>query len=653
MAEPNSAAASLVALQPALTLFAQALAGRSVALREGATASPNAAVTATTPITLPAQIAWFASERDNRGAYRIAVMREALAGHEDESLQQALAAASVCWRRIWRSLERLRIDAAIAHSYPGARADLARQRAHELAQRQQAPARRWPLTRALATLQRHALGDALPAATADNPVMRTVLRDADTLRANDAGALDSARLATRVCALLGAPALASHRAHADAGAGAGAPAVLTAPAEMPSGPRNPETVNATPGDDAAALAPARGDGSTQTGASGASQVLRRAAATIAPPRAAATRTRTRPPGTRTEPSAARLQPSDDGQPPGRAHAIDEWDYQQQRLMTGWCTLIERRQHGGDTAFIHSVRRRHAELARRVHRQFAAWRPEGLQRVHGASDGDEVELDRVIEAMVDRRAGLFDDRAWYVRRDRAQRDVATALLVDTSASTDFVLPDAMVGPPRAAPTVQSDAVYLYDLALSAPPPEPAKRRVIDVAKDAIALMCDALHTLGDCFAVYTFSGHGRTNVDFRIVKSFGEAVSSRTASAIAALRPHGATRTGAAIRHATAQLVRQSQRRRALIVVTDGYPEDIDYGPAPRDLHYGVEDTAHALLEAQALGVHTFCLSIDPAGHDYLRRMCPPQRYLVIKDLAALPGELAKVYQAMTRASHNT
>ena len=301
-----------------------------------------------------------------------------------------------------------------------------------------------------------------------------------------------------------------------------------------------------------------------------------------------------------------------------------------------------------------MRRRHAELARRVHRQFAAWRPEGLQRVHGASDGDEVELDRVIEAMVDRRAGLLDDRAWYVRRDRAQRDVATAFLVDTSASTDFVLPDATrVGPPRPAPSVQAEAVYLYDLALSAPPPEPPKRRVIDVAKEALALMCDALHTLGDCFAVYTFSGHGRTQVDFRVVKSFDEAVSSRTAGALAALRPHGATRTGAAIRHATAQLVRQSQRRRTLIVVTDGYPEDIDYGPEPRDLRYGVEDTAHALLEAQALGVQTFCLSIDPAGHDYLRRMCPPQRYVVIKDLAALPGELAKVYQAMTRASHDT
>ncbi|MFI4932534.1 MAG: hypothetical protein ACHP83_19990, partial [Burkholderiales bacterium] len=80
----------MAALQPALALFAQALAGRNVAL--------------------PPQIHGFASERDNRGAYRIAVMRQALAGVVDPSLQAALAQASISWRRIWRSLERLRID---------------------------------------------------------------------------------------------------------------------------------------------------------------------------------------------------------------------------------------------------------------------------------------------------------------------------------------------------------------------------------------------------------------------------------------------------------------------------------------------------------------------------------------------------------------
>jgi len=647
-AEPASAVASLAELQPVLALFAHALAGRAVTLRQDAgnvASTRSGPGNATIAFMLPPHIAWFASQRDNRGAYRIAVMRQALAGHRDQSLQAALAERSVCWRRIWHWLERLRIDAAIARDYPGARADLTRQRAHDLAQRRQAPRRRWPLTRALDTLSRHALGDASAAAAADTAVTQTALRHADALRASDAGPLDSARATSHICAALGVPALARRRTRGIP-AGGTAPAALATPGVSPSDPGNPIAAKAR--GDGAALEPAPAEGGANAGATAAHRALLREAGPMVNHRPGVATPRTLPSAAPIDPRAALVAPRDDGEPPGHAHPIDEWDYRQQRLLRHWCTLIERRQHGGDATFIHAVRRRHAELARRVHRQFAAWRPEGLQRVHGASDGDEVELDRVIEAMVDRRAGRFDDRAWYVRRDRAQRDVATAFLVDTSASTDFVLPDGLVGPPRPAPSVQADAVYLYDLALSAPPPSPPKRRVIDMAKDALGLMCDALHTLGDCFAVYTFSGHGRVRVDFRVVKSFDEAVSSRTAGALAALRPHGATRTGAAIRHATAQLVRQSQRRRVLIVVTDGYPEDIDYGPQPRDLRYGLEDTAHALHEAQVSGVQTFCLSIDPAGHDYLRRMCPPERYLVISDLAALPGELAKVYQTMTR-----
>jgi nitric oxide reductase activation protein len=351
--------------------------------------------------------------------------------------------------------------------------------------------------------------------------------------------------------------------------------------------------------------------------------------------------------TRALPGAARH--ADGGTPAGRAHAIDEWDWRAQRFLPGWCTLYERRLGGRDARFIHSVRRRHAALAREVHRRFAALKPEALQRVHGAHDGDELELERVIEALVERRAGRSQDRALYLRRDRTQRDVCAAFLVDTSASTDYVLRDPNAAPP--APTVADDDAYLY-----APSPAPLSaqgappRRVIDVAKEALALMCDALQALGDRFAVYAFSGHGRTQVEFQVVKGFDDPVSARTAASLAALRPQGATRSGAAIRHASALLARQPQRHKVLIVVSDGYPEDIDYGPEPRELRYAIEDTAHALREAEALGIHTFNLSIDPAGHDYLRRMCDARRYLVIADVHALPGELTKVYQALTRAA---
>ena len=85
----------------------------------------------------------------------------------------------------------------------------------------------------------------------------------------------------------------------------------------------------------------------------------------------------------------------------------------------------------------------------------------------------------------------------------------------------------------------------------------------------------------------------------------------------------------------------------LIIISDGYPEDHDYGPHRNDDEYGIQDTAQALREAERQGVETFCVTIDPAGHDYLRRMCAPDRYLVIDDVSDLPAELSKVYRALT------
>ena len=56
--------------------------------------------------------------------------------------------------------------------------------------------------------------------------------------------------------------------------------------------------------------------------------------------------------------------------------------------------------------------------------------------------------------------------------------------------------------------------------------------------------------------------------------------------------------------------------------------------------------AKALEEAERHGIVTFCITVDPAGHDYLRVMCPGERYAVIDDVAALPEELPKLYRAL-------
>jgi len=178
-------------------------------------------------------------------------------------------------------------------------------------------------------------------------------------------------------------------------------------------------------------------------------------------------------------------------------------------------------------------------------------------------------------------------------------------------------------------------------------EPPSRRIIDVLRDSIALMARALDSHGDAYGVFGFSGYGRDCVEFYVAKEFGEAFRGASLRALVGMRPRRSTRMGPAIRHATAKLARTGSAMKVLIMLSDGFPQDCDYGPDRSDHEYGVADTARALEESARAGVQTFCLTVDRSGHDYLKRMCPDDRYMVIEDIEALPDALTKVYQKLT------
>jgi nitric oxide reductase NorD protein len=183
----------------------------------------------------------------------------------------------------------------------------------------------------------------------------------------------------------------------------------------------------------------------------------------------------------------------------------------------------------------------------------------------------------------------------------------------------------------------------------------KRRVIDVCKDAIGLLCEGLHALGDRHAIFGFSGDGREQVDFYVAKTFDEGWGVHAAARLAAMQPKGGTRTGAAVRHALHLLAREPARRRILVVLSDGYPQDADYHAhrnrpdlpeGHEDRAYGLHDTARALQEAERAGVAAFNLSVDAAANDYLRQMCPKHRYWAIDDVEALPRQMLALYRSM-------
>jgi nitric oxide reductase NorD protein len=133
----------------------------------------------------------------------------------------------------------------------------------------------------------------------------------------------------------------------------------------------------------------------------------------------------------------------------------------------------------------------------------------------------------------------------------------------------------------------------------------------------------------------------------VAKEPDERFSRATLAAIAGMKPKRSTRMGPAIRHATRKLIDSGSALKVLIILSDGFPQDSDYGPLRGSHEYGLQDTARALAEAGEKGIETFCLTVDKSGHDYLRRMCPDNRYMIIEDVEGLPEALSTVYRTLT------
>lgn len=298
----------------------------------------------------------------------------------------------------------------------------------------------------------------------------------------------------------------------------------------------------------------------------------------------------------------------------QAYVYPEWDGGIQDYRLKWCRVVERPGEEGGQNFAQRILEKHAPAIRVLRRYFETMRPTGLQRVHGYDHGEHVDLDAAIRHVAERRAGIDPSDRIYDRRDKRERQVAVAFLVDMSGSTGRQL-------------------------------ETGQRRVIDVEKEGLIVLTEALEAIGDQYALYGFSGQGRHQVDFMVLKDFSDTRRYQTGQRIAAMTPLQQNRDGAAVRHAVQKLLRCPARHRLLVLLSDGRPLDGDYGE-----EYALEDTRMALREARQQGISPFCLTIDQQASGYLKRMYGDVQYLVLDNIQTLPERLPRVYQRLTGRS---
>jgi hypothetical protein len=328
------------------------------------------------------------------------------------------------------------------------------------------------------------------------------------------------------------------------------------------------------------------------------------------------------------------------------YAYDEWDYVAADYRRNWCRLREIPVEGDGGDFFEKTLLQYSEMLPQVRRNFQRIRPASYRMVRGLEDGDELDFDRMIESRVARRMGEIPDSRVYKARKKEARDVATLFLLDMSASTDEPIHR---DPPKQTAESDNQDQDDWTKAWQRRPDQPQRpRRIIDVNKEALVIMAQSLEELGDSYAIMGFSGHGRDNVEFYVIKEFDQELSEDVKARVGAVEPKRSTRMGTAIRHVREKFKDVTSRAKHVIMLSDGFPQDFDYGHDRRSNAYGIQDTMVALKELEMAGVLPFCITVDRTGHDYLRQMCSPTRYLVIEDITSLPRQLPKVYEQVVR-----
>lgn len=329
------------------------------------------------------------------------------------------------------------------------------------------------------------------------------------------------------------------------------------------------------------------------------------------------------------------------------YTYDEWDFRAGEYKPRWCLVHEKEMADGEPNFYRETLMDNSSLLARIRKQFELVVPEQYRKQKRLEDGEEQDLDAVLEAVIDMKIGITPDEKVYWRRNKTERSVSVAFLLDMSASTAEAIDEAKK--PSDDWGAPDDPVE-YMVWLRSRRAEGLRRsykRIIDVEKEGIVLLVNALETLGDEYGIYGFSGYGRENVEYYVIKDLDEKFSDKVPKRIDRIAPLHATRMGPAIRHTTAKLAEIDARSRFLFLISDGRPQDRGYSREGVEKEYAVHDTRQALIEARQQGITPFILTVDKSGHDYLKTMMEDFSYEVLPDINMLPMRLPQLYKALT------
>jgi nitric oxide reductase NorD protein len=285
----------------------------------------------------------------------------------------------------------------------------------------------------------------------------------------------------------------------------------------------------------------------------------------------------------------------------------EWDAELSLMRMDWCTVIEKRpvwqgqraiakREAPALSLVPLIRSRRLSRRQRLRRQW---------------EGDDIDLNAAIEAMLDQRLKLSPDLRLFTRAGREERASSILVLLDLSESTNDC-------------------------------PGASMESILDIEKKAALLLVQSVMHSGDRIAVHGFSSNTRAEVSYYRLLEFGASLDAVATAMIRSVPGRNSTRMGAALRHAIACLAHEPNDSRAIVLVTDGAPSDIDVFKAG----YLIEDARAAVHEGRRAGVQTFCVALDPQADPYVRRIFGWNNYRIVDEPNRLSAQLSTLYSRL-------
>ncbi|MEZ5333890.1 MAG: hypothetical protein R2741_00905 [Methanolobus sp.] len=298
------------------------------------------------------------------------------------------------------------------------------------------------------------------------------------------------------------------------------------------------------------------------------------------------------------------------------YRYDEWDAVINDYKSDWSTVNEVEPFGMSGDYYYGASEQYRNEISLIKQVFSRMKPETFRRLREQTDGAEIDINAFIEALIQKRCGINPDEGLYMRWDKHERDVATLFLVDVSYSTHKMV-------------------------------NFEEKSILDVEKDSLIIMTQALESIGDNYGIYAFSGKSRDDVEYFVIKEFDEDLSDDVARRISVLEPVSNTRLGPAIRHSIRKLEKIDAKTKIIILLSDGEPFDISRGESAYKESIAEEDTRIAIMESKARGINFFCITVDTDPGKYLDNIFSEKEYTIIDDASLLPETLPVLYKRIT------